>query len=77
MSFIYSGSEIRIYRVSNGNKIRWYSSLNDSISLCINLLNYVVKNVLISFDDDVKNVLRSILMYLQIVSTVFVMVTRN
>ena len=67
MSFIHSGSEIRIYMVSNGNKL-------DCIACYMRaqffiLASYLIKNVLIPFDDDAENVLLSILMYLQILST--------
>ena len=58
MSFIHSGSEVRIDKVSSGNnldEVRRHKPL--------------MKNNLISFDSEAENILHSILIYLQIVST--------
>ena len=55
MSFIHSGSEIEIYRVSSGNKL-------DGVLQAIWQHKPFIKNVVISFDSDAENTLRSILM---------------
>ena len=58
MSFIHSGSEVRIDKISSGNnldEVRRHKPL--------------MKNNLISFDSEAENILHSILIYLQIVST--------
>ena len=57
-SFIYSGSDIRIYRVSSGIKL-------DGIAGFLWQHRHLIKNVLISFDSNAENNLLSILMYLQ------------
>ena len=56
ISLIHSGIEVRIYRVSSGNKLDCIASNYNSL----------IKNVLISFDADTKNNLLTILMYLKI-----------
>ena len=68
MSFIHSGSEIKIYRVSSGNKLDGIASY---IYGCIHKPFYISlfnKNVLISFVVDAENIFASILMFLQIMS---------
>ena len=68
MSFIHSGSEIKIYRVSSGNKLDGIASyIYGSIHkpFYVSLFN---KNVLISFVVDAENIFASILMFLQIIS---------
>ena len=62
MSLFHSGSEIRIYRASSGNKL-------DGVQLAIWYCKPLIKNVLISFDGNAENILLSILVYLQIAST--------
>ena len=62
LTFIHSGSEIRIYRLSSGNKLEGRASYMTS-----ELFNK--KCLKKSFDGDAENILLSILMYLQIAST--------
>ena len=61
MSFIDSGSEITVSRVSSGNMLDGIDT-----QLVIWQQNSLIKNVLIPFDGDAKDVLLIILMYLQI-----------
>ena len=61
MSFTHRESEMRVYRVSVGNKLDGMASIWQHNSL--------IKDVLISFDSDGENILRSILTYLQIAGT--------
>ena len=66
MSFIHSGSEIKIYRVSSGNKL---DGIVSYIYGCIHKPFYISlfnKNVLISSVVDAENIFASIPMFLQI-----------
>ena len=63
-SFIYSGSEIRTCRASTGYNldgiaIRQHKPLYKP--------RYLIKNVLISFEDDAESILLSILIYSKLI----------
>ena len=64
MSFIYSGSEIRTYRASTGYNL-------DGIAIRQHKPLYkprhLIKNVLISFEDDAESILFSILIYSKLI----------
>ena len=61
MSFIHSGSGIRTFRVSSGNKL--------DVAYLAMWQHKSLKYALLTFDGDMQDVLGSILMDLQIAST--------
>ena len=61
-SIIHSESEMKIYGVSSDNKLNGIAGYTTALA-------YLMKKKLISFDDDVENILLNIPMHLQIVST--------
>ena len=54
MSFIHSGSEIRICRVSSGKTLDGIASYMRAQA---STWAYLIKNVLVTFDDDAENIL--------------------